>query len=112
MAAQNCDFAYATGTLNFQTGDTFKSFSVLISKDAYIEGPETVNLQLSSPTGGSTLGAQSGSTSVGFKAEFILNRKFPGRLSTSPESVPERCVNCALEIIQESPDFENSAFTL
>ncbi len=62
VAAQNCDFSYATGTLNFSTGDISKTFSVLISKTAYAEGPLTVNLALSNPTGGATLGAQSTDT--------------------------------------------------
>ena len=54
-AAQNCDFSFATGTLNFATGDTSHTFSVLISKTAYAEGPLAVNLALSNPTGGATL---------------------------------------------------------
>jgi hypothetical protein len=61
-AAQNCDYSYATGTLNFSTGDTFHTFRVLISKTAYAEGPLTVNLALSNATGGATLGAQSSAT--------------------------------------------------
>ena len=61
-AAQNCDFSYATGTLNFANGDTSHTFSVLISKTAYAEGPLAVNLALSNPTGGATLGAQSTDT--------------------------------------------------
>ncbi len=60
--SQNCDFSYASGTLAFANGDTSKTFSVLISKDAYTEGNETINLALSNPTGGSTVGAQSTAT--------------------------------------------------
>jgi hypothetical protein len=61
-AAQSCDFAYGTGTVSFATGETSKTFSVLISKDSYLEGNETINLALSSPTGGGTLAAQSSAT--------------------------------------------------
>ena len=62
IAAQNCDFAYATGTVSFAQGDTSKTFSVLISKDAYLEGNETINLGLANPTGGATLGTQASAT--------------------------------------------------
>src|SRR6267378_1698974 len=62
VAAQNCDFTFTSGRLNFASGDTVKSFNVLISKDAYVEGNETINLSLSNPTAGATLGAQSVAT--------------------------------------------------
>jgi len=62
LAAQNCDFSFTSGTLSFAGGDTFKSFSVLISKDAYIEGNETINLLLSNPTSSATLGTPSTAT--------------------------------------------------
>ena len=62
VAAQNCDFAFTTGTLSFASGDTTKTFSVLISKDAYLEGNETVSLSLTNPTAGATLSAQSAAT--------------------------------------------------
>lgn len=52
------DYVNASGTLNFAAGDTSKTFNVTICDDAAFEGNETVNLQLSSPSG-ATLGAQS-----------------------------------------------------
>jgi hypothetical protein len=59
---QNCDFSYPTGTVSFVDGETARTFSVLISKDAYPEGNETISLALSNVTGGATLGAQSAAT--------------------------------------------------
>ena len=60
--AQNCDFSYTTGTVTFGAGETSKTFGVLISKDAYLEGNENINLSLGNPTNGATLGAQSAAT--------------------------------------------------
>jgi Calx-beta domain len=62
VAAQNCDYALTTGTLGFGAGETSKTFGVLISKDAYLEGNETINLAIGDPTSGATLGAQSAAT--------------------------------------------------
>jgi Calx-beta domain len=60
--AQNCDFSYPTGTIAFADGETARTFSVLISKDAYVEGTEMINLALSNATGGAGIGAQNSAT--------------------------------------------------
>ena len=60
--AQNCDFSYTTGTLSFASGELSKTFEVLISKDAYLEGDEAINVSLGNPTAGATLGPQSAAT--------------------------------------------------
>jgi hypothetical protein len=62
IAAQNCDFSYTGGTLTFANGEVTKTVSVLISKDAYIEGNEAINLSLNNPTAGATLAAQTSTT--------------------------------------------------
>ena len=63
-AEQRTDYTIASGTVSFAPGETVKSFSVLISKDAYTEGPETINLTLSNPSSsaGASLGAPSTAT--------------------------------------------------
>ena len=61
-ASPRCDFTTALGTLRFAAGETSKTFSVLISQDSYVEGPEALTLTLSNPTGGAVLGSPSSST--------------------------------------------------
>jgi hypothetical protein len=55
-AAQKSDYTPAFGTLIFGTGESIKTFQVLITKDAFPEGPETVNLSLSNANGAAVLG--------------------------------------------------------
>jgi Calx-beta domain len=51
------DYVAASGTLNWNAGDaTDKTFTVTVKGDAVPESNETVNLGLTSPTGGATLG--------------------------------------------------------
>ena len=48
--AGSADYTDVSGTLNFAPGDTTETFLVPIANDADIEGPETVNITLSSPS--------------------------------------------------------------
>jgi len=57
-ATAGSDYTAASGTLTFNPGNTTKTFNVTILDDAIFEGPETVNLALSSP-GNATLGSPS-----------------------------------------------------
>jgi hypothetical protein len=60
VASPRCDFTTALGTLRFAAGDsTPKTFTVLISQDNYVEGPETLTLTLSNLTGGAVFGVPS-----------------------------------------------------
>jgi hypothetical protein len=59
IASSRCDFTTALGTLRFGAGENTKTFTVLISQDNYVEGPETVTLTLSNPTGGAILATPS-----------------------------------------------------
>ncbi|HYY97617.1 MAG TPA: Calx-beta domain-containing protein, partial [Pyrinomonadaceae bacterium] len=54
-AERRMDYEQALGTLAFAPGETSKSFTVFVVDDAFAEGPETVGLTLSNPSG-TTLG--------------------------------------------------------
>jgi plastocyanin len=61
-AVAGVNYRAATGTLSWGDGDaSAKSFSVAVLDDGVVDGSHTVNLALSHPTGGATLG---GSTVV------------------------------------------------
>ncbi|HEY6122554.1 MAG TPA: PQQ-dependent sugar dehydrogenase [Pyrinomonadaceae bacterium] len=61
-ASSRTDYVTASGTLQFAAGETVKQFSVPIIDDLYVEGPETINLSLSKPSGGAFPGSPFNST--------------------------------------------------
>jgi len=59
-ATAGSDYTAASGTLNWADGDSAsKTFTVAITDDTAAESSETVNLTLSTPSGGATLGSPS-----------------------------------------------------
>jgi hypothetical protein len=57
-AQQRTDYNLMLGTLLFAPGETSKSLILLVTEDSYVEGDETLNINLSNAAG-ATLGAQS-----------------------------------------------------
>jgi len=61
-ATDHGDYTSNAGTLSFAPGDTSKTFPILFTDDAYVEGNETVNITLSRATGIPVIGAQDTAT--------------------------------------------------
>ena len=55
-ASAGSDYTSTSGTLTFNQGETSKTISIPIVNDGVFEADETVNITLSNPTGGATLG--------------------------------------------------------
>ena len=60
-ASSHCDYSTTVGTLTFAIGETSKTISIPITDDVYSEGPETLTITLSNPTG-ATLGSPATAT--------------------------------------------------
>ena len=56
-ATAGSDYDGTSGTLNFAAGEVTQTFIIQLLDDARDEPEETVNLTLSNPTGGATLGS-------------------------------------------------------
>jgi len=55
-AIAGSDYITASGTLTFIAGEMSKTFTITILNDGNVESDKTVNLTISNPTGGGTLG--------------------------------------------------------
>ena len=61
VASERCDFITTLGTINFAPGQTEAQFTVPLTDDAHVEGPEAVTVTLSNAAG-AALGSPSAAT--------------------------------------------------
>ena len=58
-ATAGADYTAVSSTINFAANEVTKTVLIPIVNDNFVEGNETVNLSLSAPIGGATLGTRS-----------------------------------------------------
>ncbi|MBI3354962.1 MAG: hypothetical protein HY034_08775, partial [Nitrospirae bacterium] len=96
-ATSGSDYTSASGALNWADGDVAtKTFTVSIINDILVEGDETINLTLSSPTNGAILGSQSTATLT------ILDDDGPStlRFENSSYSVSEGAGTATISVLR------------
>jgi RHS repeat-associated protein len=76
------DYDGASITVDFAAGETSKTVAIPIVEDSQVEGDETINLTLSNPTGGATLGTQTTATLTIQDNDFLA----PGTLAFGASS--------------------------
>ena len=115
-AYARCDYATTVDTITFAPGEASKTFTIPLVNDVHVEGPETVQLRLANPTGG-TLGAQSSATlsiadnDAGVQSNPILQSPFFVRmqyldfLSREPDTAG---FNAWLGLLNDCPNVNNS----
>jgi hypothetical protein len=86
-ASAGADYTATSQTISFADGDTAnKTITIAIQEDVNVEGNETVNLSLSNPTGGATLGSPSTAVLTIVDNDTAPNPT-PSLSSISPNSV-------------------------
>lgn len=71
--AQAGDFVADSGTVTFAAGETRQTIDVVINGDTELEGSETLQVTLSSPTGGATIGTESVATLTIADDDALIN---------------------------------------
>jgi hypothetical protein len=100
-ASERKDYLAALGRIRFGPGETTKTFDILITDDAFAEGPETFNVTLSNAVG-STLGATSSAVvninsndgangpspvkDASFNTEFFVRQQYADFLNRIPDT--------------------------
>ncbi|MBD0325607.1 MAG: DUF4214 domain-containing protein, partial [Pyrinomonadaceae bacterium] len=97
-ATQRTDYTTAVGTLSFASGQSSRTFPIVITDDAYVEANETITLTLSNPTGGPGLGgistssialvendAAAATTNPIDEARFFVRQNYADFLSRVPD---------------------------
>jgi hypothetical protein len=95
------DYATASGRLVFNDGETEKTFRVFIMDDTLVDPNETIQLTLSNPRGGATLGSPGAATMT--IVDNDPNVSFEVSQSTGPEATRNIDVAVNLSAIGSGP---------
>ena len=79
-ALNGTDYTAASGTLSLADSQTSATFTIPILIDSQIQGAESVNLTLTTPTGGAALGSQSTAVLRILDNDATLNQRFVGQV--------------------------------
>lgn len=93
-ALAGSDYVSTNGTLTFLDGQTAKSFGVRITDDSGVEPDETINLTLSNPTGGASIGLTNALLTV-------IDNDFPGgkvSFTAASFATNENAVSAAISV--------------
>lgn len=63
-AHQNADYTMSSGRITFGSGEVSKTINILINDDGYVEGTETLNINLSNPGGGAIIATPTRTLSI------------------------------------------------
>jgi hypothetical protein len=102
VAGTGKDYTAKTGTLTFASGETSKSFTVLVANDNVDEPTETVNLTLSAPTGYAQLGTRKTATIS------ITDNDPPPNISIKDASFVEGGTSSLAELYGANPPAPNN----
>src|SRR5205085_11934608 len=104
-AIAGSDYTATSGTLRWADGDTSaKTFNVSVTGDTTYEADETINLTLSSTTGGATLGSPNTSVLT------ITNDDTAPTISINSVSVSEGGGNAVFTVTQSAVSGLNTTF--
>lgn len=103
-ANSRTDYTTSSGTIQFATGETLKTFSVPVIDDIYVEGNEVLTVSLSSPGAGSFLGSPASVPITIFDNDTIT-------ATTNPLDDPRFFVNQHyLDFLHREPDSGGLAY--
>lgn len=97
-ATSASDYTQTASTVTFLDGETSKTISIPINNDSIIEGDEKLNLLLTNPTGGSSLGTSSVTTLTIIDEDFPQPGEF--RFDSSGYSVNENDGSVSIRILR------------
>ncbi len=98
-AQSGADYAATSGKLTFAAGETSKTFTVSLVDNAAIEGNRTVNLGLTNPTNGASVGAPAPAILTIIDNESASSASGSLKFSTASYSVLESQGNASITVM-------------